>query len=206
MTGSRLRLESFDVNPGRVERQLMTAGEREDLRLAAFEKGYSAGWDDAVAAQIGEAGRLRTDLARNLQDLSFTYHEARNHVLRAMEPLLRDMVAKVLPAVARSSIAPLALEALKPLAEEMAGAPITVLASPAMRDLVEGFLSGNQALPLRVVAEPTLGEGQVYLRMGQAETRVDLDGVIAAIASAIAAYFDHHNSVHAGTESEIRNG
>jgi hypothetical protein len=35
----------------------------------SFEQGYSAGWDDAVAAQQDDQGRIRTDLARNLQSL-----------------------------------------------------------------------------------------------------------------------------------------
>ena len=46
-------------------------------------------------------------------------------------------------------------------------------------------------LPLIVIEEPSLGEGQVYLRMGDTETRIDLDRATADIASAVRDFFDH---------------
>lgn len=185
---ARFELEVFDL-PAAAPEPALRAAEAEDLRLAAFEQGYTAGWDDAVAAQDTEQARLRADLGRNLQDLSFTYHEARGHVLRALEPLLHDMVGKVLPEIGRAALARIVLETLLPLAEEMASAPITVIASAATRPQVEPLLAGPGIPPLRFVEEPSLGDGQVYLRLGETEARVDLDGVIAAIGAAVSAFF-----------------
>jgi len=37
--------------------------------------------------------------------------------------------------------------------------------------------------------EPTLGEGQVYLRLGDTETRIDLDRATAEIAAAVRSFF-----------------
>ena len=193
--GSRLRLEVFEVPDITGAQVNVSSSDFEEMRLAAFEKGYTAGWDDAVAAQDAETAKLRADLARNLQDLSFTYHEARSHVLQAMEPLLRDMVGKVLPAIARESLSRVVLETLQPLAEEMAGAAITVVVNPANRHSVETLLSATKSLPLTFIEEPSLGEGQVYLRMGDAESRIDLDGVIAAIGRAVAGFFAMQNEV-----------
>ena len=190
-----LKLEVFEVADVSPEKVNVSAADFEEMRLAAFEKGYTAGWDDAVAAQDADQAKLRADLARNLEDLSFTYAEARAHVLHAMEPLLRDMVAKVLPAIAQETLAPLVLETLRPLAEEMAGAAITVVVNPANRHTVEALLSIGKTLPLTFVEEPSLGEGQVYLRMGDAESRIDLDGVIAAIGRAVAGFFAMQNEV-----------
>lgn len=198
MTGSRFRLEVFELPDTGNETVKVTVSEREEMRLTAFEKGYTAGWDDAVAAQEGESRKLRADLARNLQDLSFTYHESRTHVLGAMEPLLRDMVSKVLPAIARKSLGQVALEALRPLAEEAAGGPISVVVNPASREIVEELLTAKVAMPFAFVEEPSLSEGQVYLRFGDAEHRVDLDGVISAIGAAIAAFFESQIEVSDG--------
>lgn len=193
--GSRLRLEVFEVPDITGAQVNVSSSDFEEMRLAAFEKGYTAGWDDAVAAQDAETAKLRADLARNLQDLSFTYQEARSHVLQAMEPLLRDMVGKVLPTIARESLSRIVLETLQPLAEEMSGAAITVVVNPANRHSVETLLSATKTLPLTFVEEPSLGEGQVYLRMGEAESRIDLDGVIAAIGRAVAGFFAMQNEV-----------
>jgi hypothetical protein len=40
-------------------------------------------------------------------------------------------------------------------------------------------------LPLVIEEEPSLSEGQVYIRFGTAETKVDLDRVTSDIANAV---------------------
>lgn len=181
--------EVFEV-PGRTSTGAeLVQQDLEEARLQSYEQGYSAGWDDAVAAQDAEIARLRADLGRNLEDLSFTYHEAHSHVLRTLEPLLHDMVTKVLPAINRESLGHVVLDHLRPLARELAGAPIAVVANPVNRPLIERLLTAEADFPLSFADEPSLGEGQVYLKLGEAESRVDLDGVIAAISAAVSAFF-----------------
>ena len=62
--------------------------EIETRRLAAFEEGYQAGWDDALHAHTQDRMRLTSDLAQNLLDMSFTYNEAYTHLFRELRPLL----------------------------------------------------------------------------------------------------------------------
>lgn len=186
---SRFTLESFEAPDPKSAQLALDPEEFENARLAAFEKGYSAGWDDAVAAQDAEMTRLRADLGQNLQALAFTYHEARQNVLEALRPLLVDMTAKVLPMVARQALAPVVAEQLMPVAEKLSGQPVTVVASPAALPQIRGLLSGETRLPLSFIAEPSLAECQVYLRFADTETQIDLDGVIGAIGEAITTYF-----------------
>ncbi|MCB2115644.1 MAG: flagellar biosynthesis protein [Rhodobacteraceae bacterium] len=189
MTSGRFQFEIFDIADAGDERVEMQREELEEARLASYDQGYNAGWEDAVAAQDSEVTRLRSDLGRNLQDLSFTYHEAHSHVLRTLEPLLHDMVVKVLPTIARDSLGQIVLEHLRPLAREMSGAPMTVVAHPDNRALLETLLLTEAPLPLAFEEEASLGEGQVHLKLGEIEHRVDLDGVIAAIAAAVSGFF-----------------
>lgn len=162
----------------------------EEAKLAAYEQGYTAGWDDAAAAQSEAHGRLQADLGRNLQALAFTYQEARGHVLRAIEPLLQEMVTKLLPEMAREALAPMVLETLMPLAEDLADAPVTIVLNPAARPAVEALLEQATGLPLTLIEEPSLGEGQVYLRLGDTETRIDLGRAASDIAAAVRGFFD----------------
>lgn len=200
MMASPLRLEVFDDTDNVDEPVSLTPSELEESRLAAFEQGYTAGWDDAAMAQTDEVARLRADLGRNLQEMSFSYHEARGHTLRALEPLLHDMVTKVLPAVARETLGQMVLEQLRPVAERLVETPILVTANPVNREAIEALVIGQAGIPMRFAGEATLGEGQVYLRLGQTESRVDLDGVTATIAAAVAAFFQIEK------EKEIVNG
>ena len=188
---SPLQLEVFEDHDTRAGSSSITLDQSalEEAKLASYEQGYAAGWEDAAQAQYEDQARLRADVARNLQTLGFSFQEARVHVLRAIEPLLAGMVGQLLPATARASLGKLVLETLMPLVEGLAETPVTLVLNPASRVAVEGFLGKNSGLPITVVEEPTLGEGQVYLRLGATEARIDLDAAVAAIGLAVQGFF-----------------
>ena len=187
-----LRLEVFESEARSKggNTVVLDSGALEEAKLASYDQGYAAGWEDAAAAQSDEQGRMRTDLARHLQALGFSYQEARMHVLKAIEPLLIEIVSRLLPDLARETLAPVVLEALMPMAEAMADTPVTLVMNPAARPAIEHLLERATGLPLILQEEPTLGEGQVYLRLGSSETQVDLDRAIADITAAVRGFFD----------------
>jgi len=187
-----LRLEVFDTasaSDGTLQ-PLVEATAVAEAKIASFEQGYSAGWDDAVAAQQGDQTRIRADLARNLQSLSFTFQDARSHVLQAIRPLILEMVNRLLPEVARETLAPTVLDAVMPLADTLADAPLTLVLNPAVRGQVEDLLAQATGLPMVIDEEPTMPEGQVYVRFGTTETKVDLAQVTTDIAIAVRAFFN----------------
>lgn len=186
-----IRLEVFETGQkdGASEMVVTDSTHFEEMKLASFEEGYSAGWEDAVAAHAGDQSRMRDDLARNFQSLAFTYHEAREHVLQSIEPLILEMAHRVLPQVARMSLGQLILEAVRPLIVEASGAPLAVVINPAARTAVEAALTGENLMPIEIHDEPTLGEGQAYIRLGRSETRVDLDQALGAIQTALEDFF-----------------
>lgn len=189
-----LRLEVFEsevpVGAGQTETLVLDTGALEDAKLASFESGYSAGWEDAAAAQADDQTRVSADLARSLQSLTFTYHEARNHVLKAIEPLLRQVVGHLLPVLAKDTLAAKVLEVLMPLAEDLVAAPITLMLNPAARSAIEDLVAKTSGLPLILVEEPTLGEGQVYLKLGDVEREVNLDRAVLEISAAVRGFFE----------------
>ena len=186
-----VRLEVFESSERRdgPSTVVMDAMALEEAKLAAYESGYTAGWDDSVAAQSEDQGRLQADLARTLQSLGFTYQEARVHVLRAIEPLMTEMVGRLLPALTRESLAPLVLAELIPMAAGLAETPVTLVLNPAARSAVEALLEKVPSLPVNLQEETSLGEGQVYLRLGQQETKIDLTRATQEIAAAVCAFF-----------------
>jgi flagellar biosynthesis/type III secretory pathway protein FliH len=187
-----LRLEVFDTAQaidGSLQ-PLVEATVVEEAKVASFEQGYSAGWDDAAAAQQGDQTRIRADLARNLQSLSFTFQDARSHVLQAIRPLMLEMVNRLLPKVAHEALAPMVLETLAPMAEELSDAPLRLVINPAVRPQVEDLITQATGLPMVIEEEPSLAEGQVYIRFDTTETKVDLAQVTSDIATAVRAFFN----------------
>lgn len=185
-----LRLETFAAVDDAVAlpTELPEAGE--DARLSAYDDGYAAGWEDALAARDDDAARLRDAAGQNLQTLGFSYHEARMHVLQSLRPLLEAMVARLLPRLATEAIGPMVADVVMTLAAESADQPITLRLHPATRSVVEGFLTPPPSLPLTVTEDASLTPGQVVLQAGPSGARVDLDGAIAEIAAALAAFYD----------------
>ncbi len=186
-----LNLEVFDTPQPQGETPIVVLESIafEEAKLGAYDTGYRAGWDDAVAAQAGDQAQISAELARNLKSLGFTFADARQHVLNAMEPLLQDIVARLLPAIARASLAPTILHALRPLADRASDSPVEIVINPAARMAVDAILAGSNGPPALVLEEPSLGEGQAFLRLGQSETRIDLDGAIVEISTALTNFF-----------------
>ncbi len=187
-----LKLEVFETEakPAKVQTVVLDAGALEEEKLASYDSGYRAGWDDASAAQSDDQNRITADLARNLQTLGFTYHEARSHILKAIEPLMLQIIGRLLPEIARETLGPFVLETLMPLAESLGDAPVKLILNPASRAPVEALLEQATGLPVVIEEEPTLGEGQVYIKLGSLEAEVDLDRATADIAAAVRGFFD----------------
>jgi len=187
-----LRLEVFETDQSASggKTVVLDAMHLEETKLAAYDSGYSAGWEDAAAAQSEDQTRVQADLARNLQGLSFTFHEARQHVLHALQPLMSEMVARLLPAIARETLPQVVLEQVMPMAERLADAPIALVLNPSARAAVEALLEQATGLPLVVTEEPSLSDGQVYLKFGDTETQVNLDRATAEITAAVRGFFE----------------
>ena len=187
-----VKLEVFNAEekPAKTQTVILDRVALEDEKLASYDTGYRAGWDDANAAQTEDQTRMRADLAHNLQTLGFTYHEARSHILKAIEPLMLQVVGRLLPEIARETLAPFVLETLMPLAEGMGDQPVTLVLNPASRAPVEALLERSTGLPVTIQEEPSLGEGQVYIKLGNIEAQVDLDQATADIAAAVRGFFD----------------
>jgi hypothetical protein len=166
-----------------------SAEEIEASRMAAYEQGYKAGWDDAVRAETDDQSRIGVEFARNLQDLGFTFHEARSHIMKALEPLLTEMVSKVLPQLVSQTLGQTILEELLPMAEAASDAPIQIVVSTASRPAIQHLVDGSLTIPLEIIEEPSLAEGQVYLRMGELEKKIDMDATVEKIGQAIKAVY-----------------
>ena len=190
-----LRLEVFETEQpeGQSATVVTDLAALEEAKLAAYEQGYSAGWEDAGAAAEADQTRIKADLSRSIQALSFTYHEARTHVLQATEPLIVRVLARLLPQIAAKSLPARVVEELRPYLRDCVETPIQLVMNPAARPAIEMLLSESPDLPVVLVDEPTLGEGQVYINLGESELRVDLAEAALRLAQLIENFFALHS-------------
>lgn len=190
---------SFDMDSGFGDLPEEPAAEAEDQASVdeheIFERGYRAGWDDCERQAQESRQAVGAELARNIQELGFTYHEARAHVLGALEPLLSGIVQKILPGLAADTIGQSVVEELSAIAANAADTPVTILVSPQSHDMIAQFLESTTALPYHLVTEETLSDWQVFFRLGDHERQLDLDSVIARIGERLEAFTDQNQKV-----------
>ncbi|MGH1412581.1 MAG: ABC transporter ATP-binding protein [Pelagimonas sp.] len=164
----------------------------EGQKLEAFENGYRAGWDDAVKAQSDDRSRISSAFGQHLQDLSFTYHEAYSQVMNAMTPLLDEMVAALLPEIARATLGHHIVEQLQSMAQEIGSLEVVVAVSPSNTEMVAPLLEGEFSFPIQLVEDDTLANEQADIRLGQTEKQIDLGDLIASVSEAVDG-FAHDN-------------
>ena len=164
----------------------VTASENE--LLDSFEQGYKAGWEDAVRAKSEERTSISVDLARNLQDLSFTYHEAHAAVLADMAPVFEQIVMKILPQAAQETLGWQIVEQLTELAggQDPQNGEITV--SPNNYEAVAAILPENLPFPVDLIQDASLSEGQSQIRLGSRERQIDLGEVLQGLSQAFAGF------------------
>ncbi|WP_323763771.1 ABC transporter ATP-binding protein [Marinovum sp.] len=182
-------LEDFGgARRGTLADTTMDEEEIETRRLAAFEEGYQAGWDDAVQAHTKDKLRITSDLAQNLLDMSFTYNEAYSHLFRELRPLLVEIVDKLLPRMLRRSIGPRIVEELQSAAADGLRGEAHILVNPEVVETVAALVEHDGAFPVSIRGDATLAEGQAQLSLSDREIEINLDEMIAEISAALDAF------------------
>lgn len=190
-----LTLEDFDLPaepaqlPGAAS-DLVVGTQGEADRMATYEEGYQAGWDDAARARSEDDAKTAAEFAHALQELSLTFHEARSHVMQSMEPLLDALVSTLMPALTAEVMAATIRETLQPMMQDCADAPIELVVAPGGARLLEAPALEFAATAISVVEETTLASGQAYLRLGKTERNIDLTSTLETIKAAMAALYD----------------
>lgn len=186
MTALHFYLEDFGSSARHLNPSAFSDEMLENERLEAFDKGYRAGWDDAISAKADEGSQLSTDFAQNLQDLSFTFHEVHAQVLSNLAPLFEEILQKLLPTLARDTLGAHVADQLSQMARDIGTATVEIAVAQGASETVSQLV--NEAacgLPLTVREVADLQEGQAELRFGGREISVDLANVTSQVTEAV---------------------
>ncbi|MEX0306355.1 MAG: ABC transporter ATP-binding protein [Ruegeria sp.] len=181
-------LEDFTVPTSGAAVHLLDEEALEEQRLAAFEQGYGAGWDDAIQAQEQGRAQLSTELSTTLSDLSFTYQEALTRMTLSLEPMFQSLVQVVLPETVERGFATRLTEQLCEMARDQIGQPMQLTVPAGTSEQIESILPQDFSPNPRIVEDSSLQPGQACLQVGTARREVDCAALLTAIALAFDAY------------------
>lgn len=184
-------LEDFCVEQPTPSDQDDAASARDDELLDSFEQGYKAGWEDAIRAKAEEKAHVSAALAGNLQELTFTYHDAKTSVLADLGPVLNAVVRTLLPKVAYRSMGERLVEQLLLLAETNSTKDVRISVASTEVVAVSELLPENLAFPVLVTGDASLSPGQAHINFSGREQQIDLDELLAELEKSIEA-FDVH--------------
>ncbi len=168
--------------------QLDSVDTTEEERLVVFEQGYSAGWDDAVKAQAENSAIASEDLVNHLRDLSFTFHEAVQHMASELEPFLQALVEQLVPEVVEHSVVLRIADQLGKTAGLEQNNLVLLRCSPQRHAFLTSALNASVDMPLAVTVDRNLAPDAVILEFGSNAQDFDFSSISQHIRNAIDAY------------------
>lgn len=173
----------------------LTPKQSEAEQAEIYAQGYQAGWDDALKSKTDEQDRIDAELARHVQEMSFTFHEARAHLVQAIEPLLEQILTTFLPAIIQESMGQRVVEALEPLVNEAVNAPVLIQVARGQKDVVMAQMSSSALTAIEVIEEETLTVGQAFLKLGKIERKIDLSEAVDHVITSLHALTELNRKV-----------
>ncbi len=159
------------------------------IKRMSFDEGYSQGWNDAIASSEAENRKAQTDIAVALQETSFSYVEARMHVLKSVQPLLKAIVSVVLPEMANASLSGHISEELYKLTETLEE-PIELVCSEQDFKEVKALVSASASFPVTVKAEPSFAPSQVIMKFKNGNAELDLEQSFKTVSDLINDFYE----------------
>ena len=163
----------------------------EEERAVSYEKGYSAGWDDAVTAKDKETAHISATLTSSLEDLNFTYKEAQAQLIESLDPMFKVLTSAVLPDTMAATFGHHIVDQMTDMAKMHTDQPMSIFVSPGEGTAVRALLPDSFATPVQVQEDENLAPGQAYLRAGTSEREINSSGLVESIQDSIEAFTYH---------------
>ena len=187
----RSLLEPFDgrknASTGLEYAHQASAADIATARSEGFEAGYASGWEDAQASDETARLRVAAEFERNIETLAFTYHEAvdliRAELFTFIDAIIDSFLPPLLPELTRAHLR----DTLRAAGDDGLAAPVEIVVSSDSHASVAEMLRDDFALDITLVEDATLAPDQVFLRIGQRETTIDLRPMVEMLRQQLSA-------------------
>lgn len=189
MTATHLFQNFGFVQPTPPSSHKVDLEEIEDGKLDAFENGYQAGWEDAVAAQSETMSHVSSGFANSLQNASFEYHELRATLNSTVETIVNGLTSSILPQIAQESLGAHIREQIISLSRGALDREIEIIVAPENEMAVQNILSDNPPRPFVLVTDELLAPTQALLKLNEKEIEIQMERAMTEVLQAVSAFF-----------------
>lgn len=182
-------LETFDARKTPSASRAAQAQIDRDAQIKAvgFEEGYASGWEDAKTAEEAARQRVAAEFERNVEAISFSYHEAVEAVRSELDGFLEAFVTSFLPEIVPDLTAAFLRDELRQIGMGAVPTNLEIVVSSSEAPFLQGLLSDHKALDMALVEDGSLAPHQVFVRSEQQERCIDLSPLISALQEQLAA-------------------
>lgn len=171
--------------PGAESLNLVSASQQEEQSIRDYERGYAAGWEDALQLQAQEQNDLSQAIRESLGDLKFTFSEAHQQMLACVAPVFEAVVEHVLPDALNDQVGQLIVGELMQMVGHRDDFDIRICVSPGDGTRVRPVVADALGRESVIEEDPRLSAGEAILRVADTERILDvtaaMDGVRAAL-------------------------
>lgn len=167
----------------------------ESVRAAAFEAGYTSGWDDAKAADDKARTRVQAEFERNVEAISFTYHEAVDRVRSELKTFVDALLSEFLPGILPISLREHIRAELLAVAESQIDFQVEIVVSPNCTELITELAGDDLAASINLVEDNSLADNQVFVRIAENEKEINLAPLISELKFQLGAMSDFADKV-----------
>lgn len=186
MRQGALKLEVFETVQQDQQAILLDPFRAEQMREAAFEQGYAAGWQDALE-QLRNEDALRQIAAQEaVQAIGFSYSEAHQALAGSFLELLQAILDRVMPEAARLSVQLFLGAELDALFAKHTRPAVQIFCAPRALVALKQVVAASSPAEIELVAEPSFSEAQVSLRIGDQERVINLDDLLDRMRAIVA--------------------
>jgi len=186
-----INLQSLEPQEDDSATIFVSRGKLGALKSSLYQTGFKAGQIEADTRHDNQQSHIMLELSRKLQDINFTHVEARQNVIRALKPLLQQMVKTVLPVIATEALSDIVSAHITALAKQCTAGNVKIMCAADDAETLSRLLLSLRHLPFStdVIVDPDCLPRQIVISAPDSEQQINLAEAVRAVSEGVTEFY-----------------
>lgn len=186
-----VKFEHLDAGIAAPQTLFLPEDRLREIKNAAYETGRAEGFAEARGRNDETRKNLLRDISQQLERFDFNHVEARQAVLRSLEPLLNALLTKLLPALVDASFLAKLQDEIMTVAAERTDGRLELCCNPTVAEILKSQLSADAGILPRInlITDDSMTDHAARVTYPGGGREIDLDNALVEIAASVQAFF-----------------